>query len=667
MAPDQGAWRRLTAGFCHPLTTIVVINVGSPTGEVAENRVDMPDHWQSVAGGAVVGDDGVDGADGQLSGAGDGSDGLAVEVAGEDDAAFVGVDDAGPAAGAAAGSGGGEAVAGFADDVAAAVLDQRDRSNVSCRASNRRAFRCYPRSRSRHPAAGDETGVAAMSGKYMSGNEYSASLSAALNDYWQTLERRWVKDAGQTLRGGTSQINGAPSPARWQVPIESRGHLTTCPIVAWAVNDSTPANRPSADACDGWSVPDANYVECRAHDVLSQVGDWAWAKREQLATGVPDLAGGPELSSLEEARNSLVAIDGQMRTEGSVDAHTLPGLVGRLSGQDGNNNRAWMTGWTGLAANSLKGGFLSTVGPTLQNQGVVVGWLANCYSFRGTTIHAARNNSLHLIAQATRELTEAASPSTDTPTEKLAVNAVSQAWSITSTVIGALGSKAPGSVGTALTLIDFALNIREGKPNEGLRFPQLSDFFTHLDTAVRTLHSDLDKAEADYHKAIRAIEQEIASVDRTVLELYDITQHNPDGDDSDPSASGRFAVDVAVVLEIAQHCYDVAEIYSGLLNKIATASYADGQLAGRGVVPTAADTALVALRNDVESFFQKTTARYLMAGDRIKAAAKKYAEGDAEQKTRLNETIADWAEAGQGEYGQRNRIDLDPDKKGVQN
>jgi hypothetical protein len=56
-----------------------------------------------------------------------------------------------------------------------------------------------------------------------------------------------------------------------------------------------------------------------------------------------------------------------------------------------------------------------------------------------------------------------------------------------------------------------------------------------------------------------------------------------------------------------------------------------------------------------------------MAGDRIKAAAKKYAVGDVEQEIRFNETIAEWAGAGQGEYGQRNRIDLNPDQEGVQN
>ena len=503
-----------------------------------------------------------------------------------------------------------------------------------------------------------------MSGQYMSGSVYSASLSAALNDFWQTLERRWTHDAGLTLRGGTSQINAAPSPARWQVPVESRGHLTTCPIVAWAINDGTPATRPAT--CDGWSVLDTKYVECRAGDVFAQVGDWAWAKREQLATAIPDLAGGPELSSLEDARKSLLTADGKMRPEGSVDAYTLPGMVDKLSiRDDGNNNRAWMAGWTGLAANSLKGGFLSTVSPTLKNQSVLVRWLADCYSIRATTIHATRNNALHLIAQATSELFEAAPPSTDTPKEKLAVGNVGSAWDITKTVTEALGAEAPGSVGTALTLIDFALSLQEGSANEGLRYPQLSDFFVHLDEAVRKLHVELTDAETSYRNAITAIEHRIAGVDRTVLELYDFTKSSPDGDGSDPSASGRYAVDVVVVMEIAQHCYDVAEIYSGLLSDVAKASYADGQLVGRGVVPTAADTALIGLRTDVESFFQKTTARYLMAADRIKKAAEKYAESDAEQKARLKAAIADWHET--GEDHKRDKIDLDPRKEGFQN
>ncbi|WP_206784429.1 hypothetical protein [Amycolatopsis sp. MtRt-6] len=499
----------------------------------------------------------------------------------------------------------------------------------------------------------------------MSGSVYSASLSAALNNYWQTLERRWTRDAGQTLRGGTSQINGAPSPARWQVPPESRGHLTTCPIVAWAVNDGTQATRPAADACDGWSVPDAKYVECRAHDVFSQVGDWAWAKREQLAAAIPDLAGGPELSSLEDARNNLVAVEQAMHPDESLDANALPGVVNLLSGEDKGNNRAWMAHWTGIAAENLKVGFLASVGPTLKNQSILAKWLANCYSVRATTIHAARNNNLHLIAQATSELFEAAPPSApDTPKEKLAVDAFSQAWSISGTVLEAVGSKLPSGVGTALTLLDFALSVGEAKPNEGLRFPQLSDFFAHLDAAVRTLHGDLDKAEADYQKAITAIEHQIAGVGHTWLELYDISQ--PPKHDGKPDPRG-FTADVVVILELAQHCYDAAEIYSGLLSKVAAASYADGQLVGRGVVPTAADTALIGLRNDVESFFQKSTARYLAVADRIKKAAEKYAQSDAEQKAKFDATIADWVEVGEGEYGQRGKIDLDPRKEGVQN
>ena len=69
----------------------------------------------------------MDGADRDLGGAGDGPDGFAVVVTGEDDAPLVGVDHAGAAAGAAAGAGGGQAIAGLADDVAAAVLGEGER------------------------------------------------------------------------------------------------------------------------------------------------------------------------------------------------------------------------------------------------------------------------------------------------------------------------------------------------------------------------------------------------------------------------------------------------------------------------------------------------------------------------------------------------------------
>ncbi len=511
------------------------------------------------------------------------------------------------------------------------------------------------------------SGAWPMAEKYMSGSEYSATLSAALNAYWQTLERRWLRDAGETLRGGTSQIPGALEPVRWQVPATASRHLATCPHVAWAISDGNRATRPATEACDGWSVPDQKYVECHALDVLTQVEDWAWKKREQLAKAVPDLAGGPELSSLEEAHTTLLSIDETMRSSGTVDDHTLAGLVDWLAGGHANNNRtrAWMTGWSGLAATSLKGGLLSTVMPTLVNQAILVDWLANCYAVRSSTIHAARNNVLNLIGQATRDLFEVVVAEVDLSKEKLVVSAASQVWNVASKAIEAL-SKA-SVVGTVIGLVSFALGELDKNQNTTFKYAQLSDFFTHLDSAVRTLHTELDDAEAKYHEDVAFIEKEIDSVDRSKLELYDISRHSADGDDSDPGASDRFAVDVAVVLEIAQLCYDVAEIYSGLLAKIATTSYADGQLAGRGVVAIPADRRVIALRNDLESYFATTTERYLTAGDRIKAAAKLYAETDEDQRRTYETTIDEWRRGGHGEYGQRKRIDLDPDKEGVQN
>ncbi|QXV61442.1 hypothetical protein [Amycolatopsis sp. TNS106] len=514
-----------------------------------------------------------------------------------------------------------------------------------------------------------------MSGDYMSGSEYSATLTAALNSYWQTLEKRWLHDAGQLLRGGVSQFPGSPEPTRWQAPTDSWGHLTTCPIVEWAVNDGTPATRPAAEACDGWSVRDAKYVECRAFDVFSQVGDWAWRKREQLATGIPDLAGGPELSSLEEAYSAFSSVEKKMRVGNAMGDHDLDNMIALLAGSNTESGtRAWMTGWMGLAANSLQDGFLATVLPTLTHQDLLVQWLGNSYSCRATIIHAARNNILNLIAEATTALNEAAPAPTEPPKEKLVLSAVSDKWEYAKTVIGALGRTAPNGVGNALVLLEFAMNLTARPFNSDLRFPQLDAFFTHVDTGVRELHSDLDKAEKDYHDAIKAIENEIAGVDRIDLELYDMTQP-PAKSGAKPGSDGsqKYAVDVTVVLQLAEACYGAAEIYSGLLGELAKTSYADGQLVGRGVVPTEADTALKQLRNDVESFFQKTTARYLAAGDRIKEAAEKYAQTDAEQKERLQSsigTLGDWAKEEPGrkpEGEKRDRIDLDPDKEGAQN
>jgi hypothetical protein len=505
-----------------------------------------------------------------------------------------------------------------------------------------------------------------MTQKYMSGSEYSASLSAALNGYWQTLEVRWTKDTGKTLYGGTSAISGAPEPLRWQVPPESWRHLQTCPVVAWAMNDGTPASRP--DSCDGWSVPDTKYVECKALDVFRQVGDWAWAKREELARAVPDLAGGPELSFLEEAHTSLASVNSALQSEGSLGDHALRSMVDWLSTGDPNSSqvRGWMKGWSGLAADSLAGGLFMSVKPTLHNHTTLTEWLGNCYSVRSTIIHTTRNNVLNLIGRLTGELNEVAvAKPLDLAKEKLVVSAASQAWTIAKIGVEALAKFS--HVGTVISLIGFALGNIDTAGKTEFKFAQLSEFFSHVDTGVRTLHSEMDSAEAEYANAVTAIDQAIAGTDRSKLELYDFTHHSPDGDSSDPSPKDQYAVDVNTVLEMAQYCYDVAEIYSGLLNKLATTAYSDGQLAGRGVAPTAADRGVVQLREDIESFFTTTTARYLTAGDRIKAAAKLYVQNDEYQRERYEKTISEWRTAGVGEFGQRSRIDTDPDKEGVQN
>ena len=82
----------------------------------------------------------MDGADGELGGAGDGADGLAVEVASDDNAALVGVNNAGPASGPAAFASCVEAVAGFADDVASAVFGQGE-----CQIKDEVAFGVFAR------------------------------------------------------------------------------------------------------------------------------------------------------------------------------------------------------------------------------------------------------------------------------------------------------------------------------------------------------------------------------------------------------------------------------------------------------------------------------------------------------------------------------------------
>lgn len=505
---------------------------------------------------------------------------------------------------------------------------------------------------------------------YLTADEYSKALTTRLDEFYEALTFRWREEACKALSKTVFDVPGAPEPLRWQPPPESHGHLVAsiadCPHLSW-VRDGQVGEVP-AEACEGWNKQSQEYVECRVADVLARVADWAWDKREEVAKGLPQLEV-LELGELEDVYDTFVGLGGRLglQTEGP-DKANLPPLGSRplledvewLGGNDGN--KEWFAGWTGLAASTVKDGFLASVKPTLHNQSVLLGCLAELYSDRAKIVHVARNNTVQWLAAMAKALNakQTVKVFPDAGKGKLALDTVGQVLS----VVGLLGktvSAATGPAGVVVGLLGFLAGGMSEATME-VHAKSLPELLTQMDTDVRSLHAEMDATEAEYLISVGTVQSALGGVHSYNFELYDLTRNDPDGDCSDPPASKGYSVDVAFVLDIAQRCYEAAEGYAGLLSKITTTASADRQLAGRDGHQIEADKEVLAIRDTLESFFETSGARYLLAGDQIKEAAKEYAQTDADQAERYREKMKDWRE----ERISGKRVDLDPRKPGVQ-
>src|SRR5690606_19591351 len=124
------------------------------------------------------------------------------------------------------------------------------------------------------------------------------------------------------------------------------------------------------------------------------------------------------------------------------------------------------------------------------------------------------------------------------------------------------------------------------------------------------------------------------------LELYDLTANTPTGD---PEATGRGSyTKLHAVLSIAKGCYELGKQSEDLLPIVARTTTADRHLADKDRSQTRADKRLLELRDLLESFLKTTAGRYLVAGDLVKDAAKRYVEEDEEQRRAFADIMEKW-------------------------
>lgn len=501
---------------------------------------------------------------------------------------------------------------------------------------------------------------------YLGTEEYSKALTATLDDFWKALTHRWREEAVKALTSTTFAIPQGRGPLAWQPPAEAYGHLSGgsgefCAYLKWVKDGQT----GSYSACEGWNSLSQTYVECHADRILTQMENWAWEKRQEVAAAVPQLEG-LDLGALHEAYTTFVQVGRGLCLEPGAAAETeLPKLEGHpladdvdwLSGND--RGKEWFADWTGLAADSVRDGFLASTRPTLRNQSALLGYLANLYSDRAAMIQLTRNNTLEWLKWAIKKLNE------KQQVTEVVTTGLSEFLGVTSTTMSVVGlfsaavKTASGPIGVAISVIGFLAEI-VGKATTERDAMTLDDIFAGLDTEVRNLHGKLDDRETGYGIAADILQRELAGVHSYNLELYDLTQGHPHGSHGDPASSKGMKADVSFILDVAQRCYEASESYSVQLRAFAPTGNADRQLAGRGGVQSEGDLILVEIRDAVESFIQTSCARFLYAGDQIKAAAEAYAKSDQTQKQLLERKLADWKHDGVGRYDNGGDIDLNP-------
>ncbi|MER7113953.1 hypothetical protein ABT332_05625 [Saccharomonospora azurea] len=525
-------------------------------------------------------------------------------------------------------------------------------------------------------------------GDYIDSTAHAATLSSAMDDFEKALTYRWRElvtekiyalehDYPVRIRRSMSPHNSEPMWEYWSAAAvhHMRGPQGGCAYVEW-VRGGQEGSLGSV-TCDGKTgateevdvvgpsgqmetVPP--YIDCGMGKVLAQVEDWAWGEREHVYYQLP-LFDTHDVGAIKKAHDDFIKVGKQLGLEaasGSADVGTftptsereLVATVEDLAGERGEG-QDWWAGWTGLAASRAKAGFFASVAPTMNNQSGIVGSLANLYSARAAIIEKGRNDALYWIQWATKSLKEEEATSTNLVPGWKTVQALGTAISISGGWTGV-----GGAVGASVILVGFlGENLMGEVKQEGYKH-EVVDVVEQLNTKIDALNDEITDLELDYSGVVGSLRTTMFGIHSYNLELYDLTQNDPQGDDEDEKDG--YTAHVDDILKIGQACYEAGEAYAELLPTLSGTFEADASLADKDGSPTETDTLLIETRDRLEEFMKTSSARYLLAGDQVKKAAEAYAEAEEDQKAAFDRIMADWEDADVGDY--QDDVDFDPEE-----
>jgi hypothetical protein len=495
-------------------------------------------------------------------------------------------------------------------------------------------------------------------------------LYPTLNGFYRALTRRWRERACAAIVAGSLDIptavrrdtGRAIQPTLWEYwSVPARHHLVEngryCAYVAWTNGGQEGAL--TAVRCDGavgsvvedWQTTDPRTgtvvtvppnIDCGVGGILKQVEDWAWAERQAVFSRI-QLFDHHDLDVLGTAYDDLVRVGDQMvlnqavnpdSTEPDLGASPLASVVNQVAARD-TWDTGWWTEWTGLLATTVKNGFFASVAPTLNNQSVIAGYLANLYSTRAAIINAGRGNALDAIQRATAALDRTQVVVTHHTGQWKAVQGLGTLVSIS----GAWSGIGAG-VGAALVLVGFVGENLWGESRDGGYAHDIEGVVEQLNREIATLNEEIDGYEQDYHGAVAALLEGVNAVHSFNLELYDHTENDPEG--AAEADRVGFSAKIDDIVKVAEGCYRAGDHYADLLPVLAGTAAADRSLAGGDGAPTWADRKLLETRDLFESFLKTTTGRYLVAGDMVKEAADRYSRTDDELRAEFNRLMREW-------------------------
>ncbi|OQO92631.1 hypothetical protein B1813_10715 [Saccharomonospora piscinae] len=382
-------------------------------------------------------------------------------------------------------------------------------------------------------------------------DDYEDRVRGALDRFERKLEERWQQtmyDCVRRMEYWTPppvhfRQNMYHSPDVWdhRSP-EVQAHLTYgCDYLRWYEDGAEGSVR--SVACEGrirdrgspinhevwWEdgivLVDEDQIDCRVGELFAHAEDWAYEDRQYLSNLLP-VWPGRKLTALKEAHDALVemavSFGGALEGPGAgrfQDELSISDEVDELF-LNRDEEKGWRVDWTGSAADRVAEGIFASTKPTLINHALFANGLATLINRRAKIIDTYRDNNLALLGAATESLGEKSTETSD-HTKKW------QSLQGLGTAIAIPPKTAP--IGTSLILIGW-LGERLAGDSKTVAFKHhpgevAGDLYDELTTMLDTLRSD----ESDYQQDVLNFREGINGVPSTFLELYDITENNPQG------------------------------------------------------------------------------------------------------------------------------------------